>query len=241
MSRCEHSSNQACDDCLRATAPERYATTPPEPKATEPSDDELRTMIPDVGTVPFGDAALRASWRAGFHSRDGEFADLAARSKEQIVTLSRLNEQLCEERTWTVAHLEHWKACAAARYDMFAEKAAEVEALKAELADWNAAVGATGDAPLDKLKLAIQHDVATKQELRDLKAERDKLHAALAWVMVNPNTVCWHHAAWVVLGIDGVTVDRENHDGTDAGRAAALVRLWERVTRAGAELSGNSG
>lgn len=77
-----------------------------DPKATEPSDEELRAIPPDVGTVPFGDAALRARWRAGFHSRDGEFADLAARSKEQIVTLSRLNEQLCEERDKLRTELE---------------------------------------------------------------------------------------------------------------------------------------
>lgn len=132
-------------------------TTPSEPKAIEPSDEELRAIPPDVGTVPFGDAALRARWRAGFHSRDGESADLAARSKEQIVTLSRLNEQLCEERRWTVAHLEHWKACAAARSNMLADKRAEVAALKVELTT------------------ATEQLEVSRAEADTLRAERDKL------------------------------------------------------------------
>lgn len=102
--------------------------TPPEPKATEPSDAELQRLWDEApGEVI---EANRALYNAGRASRDPE-----------------------------------------------------VEALKAELADWNAAVGADGDTPFDKLKLAIQHDVATKQELRNLKAARPVCRASQTAMM----------------------------------------------------------
>jgi hypothetical protein len=73
-----------------------------------------------------------------------------------------------------------------------------------------------------------------RDELEQLKAERDKLHAALAWLAAGALRVAAERTCWLMWRSASVTVaDREPHDGTPAGRAAALVRLWERVTGEG--------
>ena len=56
-----------------------------------------------------------------------------------------------------------------------------------------------------------------------LTAERDTLHAALAWRSTD-SRVCERVGAWFI----GYTLLIEEHDGWPAGRAAALVGLWER-------------
>lgn len=69
--RDEHEMYDRCASALRDThnAAEREGRialmaelADPEP----PSDEELRAIPPDVGTVPFGDSALRARYDLGF-------------------------------------------------------------------------------------------------------------------------------------------------------------------------------
>lgn len=62
----------------------------------------------------------------------------------------------------------------------------------------------------------------------DLTRSRDKLERALAW-RENQHYVGYRPTRWEYIS-SGVLRDEEPHDGTPAGRAAALVRLYERVT-----------
>lgn len=65
-------------------------------------------------------------------------------------------------------------------------------------------------------------------EVEALKAERDKLHAALGWMFDDcDNRVFTSRSIHADVGSRRVN---ELHDGTPAGRAAALVRLFERCT-----------
>ena len=68
-------------------------------------------------------------------------------------------------------------------------------------------------------------------EVEALKAERDNLHAALAWREKSIASVhCYDGATspYWALCRENELWETEPHDGTDAGRSAALVRLWER-------------
>ena len=146
-------------------------TTPPEPKATEPSDafpgaSRVREELTKLGFVNVkndAEAGYILGFARGRASRDAEVAGLRARVLECETLDSHLVDAL-----------------------------AEVEALK---------------------------------------AERDKLHAAIAWREKHPRLVHDAGKRWYAVGCSEFSPAKEEHDDTDAGRAAALVRLFERCTK----------
>lgn len=94
----------------------------------------------------------------------------------------------------------------------FHSRDAEVEALRAE-----------------RDKERQLHDEACELVVGQ-RAERDKLHRAMAWREEHHMLVRSSASFWLLSVAPEFA--NESHDGTPAGRAAALVRLWDRITPA---------
>ena len=218
---------------------EANRTTPPEPKATEPSDGELlatgRAIADELAgpltrmhrTIPYGAArdaagiaychafrAGSASHRCCFDPPAGAPIDVVAPSDEELQSIEGAT---VGARHVSSTHIVFDHDPVAKRRALYnagrASRAAEVAGLRARVLECET---------LDS------HLVDVLAEVEALKAERDKLHAALAWflstVRAEDDKVRW------LLRVPGRGSLIEEHDGTPAGRAAALVRLWERVT-----------
>lgn len=177
-------------------------TTPPEPKATEPSAADLYAIGQEAHKArgwgahsqSYEAVYERALYNAGRASRDAEVEALK-------VELTTATEQLEVSR---------------ADADTQRVLAQQYER------DWYAAKSEFGDAM-----------ATARGALLAAEAERDKLHAALAWREKNIASVhCYDGATapYWALQRDRELWETEPHDGTQAGRAAALVRLFERCT-----------
>lgn len=79
------------------------------------------------------------------------------------------------------------------------------------------------------------HVKAKQDELRARLTHLDKLERALTWREANPSFVHDAGKCWYAVGTSLHSPGSEPHDGTPSGRAAALVRLWERVASKGDE------
>lgn len=154
-------------------------TTPPKPKATEPSD-EAEPVCAECGD-------------------DFAWNEDADRSEQKPYC------NLCAQ-------------------DLVYRFRAEVEALKAELE--------VAEGTIRQMDNAVE---VCRGNVRAEQTERDKLHAAMAWrEKVGPRLHDRSCLCWVISPLEWSPslgpLEHAPHDGSPAGRAAALVRLWERCT-----------
>lgn len=175
-------------------------TTPPEPKATEPTCQHREWLETDE------------------HFPNGPVCGKPA------------THRVCDE-TDKVVCAEHKCRCnlPLAKPAKATEPSDEAEPVCAECGDdfaWNEDADRSEQKPYCNL-CAQDLVYRFRAEVEALKAERDKLHAAIAWVEGHAGGLEWRELVLAYTDMAQV-IWYEHHDGTPAGRAAALVRLWER-------------